>query len=389
MDSVVLVALAGVRPVGNVQLAPAARVELNSAKPRVGCLNEVGTVFAGECRSVAVQCVAVDSTAMQIHCQHRIEKLLRPVRKLSDNHSAVSVPAAGLVGCVRDAELPDVAPVFLRVPVKVVGGLLDDVVNVRVKVLAVHPPVIRAGDDVPQMADDRVDVKRFAVRVPVHAPCIRAAVADDFELVASRMEPPDAAIDLRPLIGSRSRRTNWRGRENPVSTIKPAIGSPPQAVDDVVPHSGIVPAVEHDDGFAVRLVVSVFVRDEQQVGRVEHPDSAVTDLDTGEPTSLVPENRSLVELTVVIFIFEDDDPVTKPIVEVALPLGVRIILGDPQSPARVRRQSDRLPHIGLGGEQSRLEPLRQFERSQRLLRRERRLAFLRVFDLREVIRESD
>ena len=115
------------------------------------------------------------------------------------------MPAAGFVGRGRDSDLADVTPVFDGIPVKMVGGLLDGLVDVGVEMLAVHALQVRAGDRVPEVTDHGVDEEQLAVFVPVHAPRIRRAVAHDLEGVPRWMEAPEADIHRRPLVRCRTR----------------------------------------------------------------------------------------------------------------------------------------------------------------------------------------
>ena len=59
--------------------------------------------------------------------------------------------------------LPDVAPRFGRVPVKMVGRLLDQLISVRVVVFAIHAPVVGPRHGVPQVTDHGVDEEELAV----------------------------------------------------------------------------------------------------------------------------------------------------------------------------------------------------------------------------------
>ena len=73
---------------------------------------------------------------------------------------------------------------------------------------AVHALIARAGNDVPEMADDGVDEKQLAVFIPVVTPGIRGAVADDLKLFALGMIAPDAAVDGCALGFRRAGHTN-------------------------------------------------------------------------------------------------------------------------------------------------------------------------------------
>src|SRR5687767_10047277 len=112
------------------------------------------------------------------------------------------------------------------------------------------------------MPDHVVGEKSLAVFVPVEAPRIGSAMGHHFETVACRMVTPDGAIQRDTLVFRRAGPANARGFEDAVSTVKPAIRAPCEAVDHVV---GCLkgPAVEVRFAFAVRDIVAVAVRNEK------------------------------------------------------------------------------------------------------------------------------
>jgi hypothetical protein len=122
---------------------------------------------------------------------------LGPVAALVNHHADVGMAAAEFEGFVADAGA-DVAPLFgAGVPVEVVGGLLDDFIDIRVQMGAEHAAVIGAGDDVPEVADDGVDHEQLALGIPVVPPGVGAAVGDGFEDFARGVVAPDGAVERR------------------------------------------------------------------------------------------------------------------------------------------------------------------------------------------------
>ena len=67
----------------------------------------------------------------------------------------------------------------------------------RVDVLAVHPLVVPAGDDVEEVVDHAVGDEHLAVLVEVEAERVGGAVGDRLEHLARRVVAPDAAVDVR------------------------------------------------------------------------------------------------------------------------------------------------------------------------------------------------
>ena len=68
--------------------------------------------------------------------------------------------------------------------------------------------------------------------------------------------------------------------------------------------------------------------------------------------------RSSVEPAVAVGIFEDQHAVAQREVEVLRSVGVRVVLGDPEPPARVPGHGDGVLDVGLGGEDRDAEPRR-------------------------------
>ena len=69
-----------------------------------------------------------------------------------------------------------------------------------IRVGAVHSAVLRAGDNVPEMADDRVDEECFAKRVPIHPPRVRGALRDDLDFTTRGMESPNTHAHCHALV---------------------------------------------------------------------------------------------------------------------------------------------------------------------------------------------
>ncbi len=76
----------------------------------------------------------------------------------------------------------------------------------------------------------------------------------------------------------------------------------------------VVPAIEHDDRFTVGHVVLVSIGNEQQVRRVQNPDTAMPDFHTRQTPALIPEDRAFVEAAVTVDIFQNHNTVTHAIV---------------------------------------------------------------------------
>ena len=128
-----------------------------------------------------------------------------------------------------------------------------------------------------------------------------------------------------------------------------------------------VEAVQKDLRRAVRNVVAVLVRKEEQVGGAKSVDAAIADFDAREPHTLVPKDGALVEPAVLVGVFEDEDAIAQRGVPPVRVLRVSVTFRDPESAARIPRHRDGLLHIGLGGEDLALESGREFHGPGRFL----------------------
>ena len=375
MDAVVFVALAGVAPVGHEDAAIRRGEEFGAAEPRVADGEEIRAVFRHVAAAAAFEVFHVHAAAPEIDGEKFAPKLLRPHAALVDEAALVRVAAAESVRAVF--RLARFGPLAGGGPVEVVGMLLDEAVGVRREILAVHALVMRAGDEVPQVPDDRVDEKALAELIPVHAPRIRGPARHDLENLAHGMIAPDRAVHRRALRVGRAGCADVRGGLDAVASVEPAVRAPAETVHDVVPHGAEVEAVEHHHGLSIRDIVAVFIREKKELRRAQRPHAAEADLDAREPLHLIGEDGALVEMAVVIRVFEDHDAVALREIEAHLGLAVGVVFRHPQPPARIRRHRDGLLHVRLAGEKGDLETGRRFDRGERV-RRGHRVAGLRV-----------
>ncbi len=248
---------------------------------------------------------------------------------------------------------------------EVVGGGVDEVVGVAVIILAVHALVVRAGDGMPQMADDAVGEEGLAVLVEVEAPGVGGAVADDFKGLAGRVIAPDAAVEGGALVVGSAGPADARLGQDAVAAVQPAVRPPGQAVEHIVAGTQ-APAVEDHLGLAGD---SVAEGDEEQVRGAAGPDAAVADLDAGQVVGLVPEDGTLVKGAVAVGILENEDAVLS--LAVGRPLGIGEALGHPEPAAVVEGQGNRLADLRLAGEEGDVEAWRRLEGAHGLLRRRR------------------
>ena len=79
-----------------------------------------------------------------------------------------------------------------------------------------------------------------------------------------------------------------------MTTVKPAVRSPRQTVDQIVSRFESEP-VEVYDRRTVRSIISIFGGEEKQLGRRSHPNPAEADRNPAQPVALVKKNLPFVE----------------------------------------------------------------------------------------------
>ncbi len=209
-----------------------------------------------------------------------------------------------------------------------VGVLIDEVVDAGIGILTVHAFEVCALNPVPEMADDGIDEKHFAVLVPIRAPGIRGAMAVGLVDFAHGMVAPDAAGGGLTFLARRAGNVRPTRAGDADATVEPAIGAPLQAVGECVaaPRRG-AETVEEDLRRAAGFVA--VSGNPEQIRRTQGVDATEAALDAGEHLEIVGEDRALVEVAVVVGVFEDQDAIAKLEVEALLVVGVGIVLRNP------------------------------------------------------------
>jgi hypothetical protein len=229
--------------------------------------------------------------------------------------------------------------------------LVDERIGARHYIFAVHALEVRTGNCMPEMADDGVDEKQFAIFIPIHPPRICRPVADSLDDAARGMITPDAAAQFHAFGVGRAGSSNVRMAGDADAAIKPAVRSPAQAVGErvmAVVRGG--KTVEQYLRFAVGHIIAVAISDEKELRRAEQKHTTETRLDTGELLRLVEKNFASIEVTIVVLVFQNQNAVAQLQVEESSRFGVGVILRNPQPAARVECHRDGLAHIRLAGE---------------------------------------
>jgi hypothetical protein len=145
-----------------------------------------------------------------------------------------------------------------------------------------------------------------------------------------------------------------------------------------------------NDRVAIGHVVFVFVRVEEEIGRIEHPDAIFVVLERRADIEAIDEGFDVLEAAVAVAVFVDGDFVPAFVVvrrrrrdhiengaEVFVVAndfeagwkGILEVLNDPHAPTFVEVEKDRLANVGLGGDEFDFEVAGNFEGGERFLRR--------------------
>ena len=219
-----------------------------------------------------------------------------------------------------------------------------------------------AGDHVPEVSVDSVDVEKFAVFIPIVSPGIGGAVGEDFEGLAVGMKTPDASFDRNALGFGRPGNADIAGAGTAAASVKPTIGAPAEAVGKVVVVVlGDGKAIEDDFGFAIGNIVLIAVGDEEELWRAHGPNPTASQFDTGEHLQLVGEDLAGVGLSVVVFVVKNDNAIAQFEIEAPPSLGIGVVFGDPHTAFVIPGHRDGILDFGLGCEDRHLKSFGEFE----------------------------
>ena len=161
------------------------------------------------------------------------------------------------------------------------------------------------------------------------------------------MVSPDASVDLRTFRIRSTRLTDIGVRKDSVAAVEPTIRAPCEGVECfvcILP----APAIQQDFRWTVGRIVSIAIRNEQQIRSCTDPHSAKTNFKTADKVELFLKDRAFVELIIAIGILKNENPVASIFVFYTSGIGIR--LGDPESAAIIKGHSDRLLNIRFAGE---------------------------------------
>ena len=155
MNAIFLVTLTDVAPVQNRHRAVWALAELDATEPRIVRLQNIGLVLHHQGAAHSLDGFDVHAPAMHIKGHQLIAVRGRPVITLINHHPDVRVAATKVIRAT--AATVSIVPLLARVPVVVVGLLVDEFVDERIGVFAMHPLEVSTVDTLPAMPDHGVD----------------------------------------------------------------------------------------------------------------------------------------------------------------------------------------------------------------------------------------
>src|SRR5262245_26927013 len=268
---------------------------------------------------------------MHFNCEKATAIFGRPVIAEINHHADMRVTAAIRVR-LAVARIP---PAHCGVEVPMVRVLIDHRIHARVWINRMWPDEVLAGKVMPKMTVDGVDEKKLAVFVPVMAPRIRGAATERFHDLALRMVTPHRPAHRDALFGGRARRAEFARTRRAAAPVEPAVRTKPQPVGEIV----VVlrwdgESVEDDFGCAVRHIITVAVRNEQDLWGAHRPHAAMAHFNAGEHLHFVGENLARIEMAIAVLVFEDEDKITQVEDEFLGAFGVSVVLSQPHRQAR-------------------------------------------------------
>ena len=230
MDAVAFVTFASVAPINRKNAPIRSAAEVQSAKPLVSREKKILTVVSYIARALTFQKLLIRTESMHIECKKPVVKCSWPVVPLINKRSDVGVAASKCI-CRPVAGF---GPVLGSVEVKMISVLVDERINVGIRIHSAGSHVMSAGDTVPEVAVDCVDEKQLAVFVPVMSPGIGGAGIERFKNFALWMVAPHTAAqrDAFGLWGARC--ADVAGSSPSAAPIEPAVGSPAQTIGKIV-----------------------------------------------------------------------------------------------------------------------------------------------------------
>lgn len=204
------------------------------------------------------------------------------------------------------------------------------------------------------MFDHAVGDEHLSLFVESDPPRICGAVRDNFHSLARRMVPPNATIQNDALHIGSAGASYFRISKNSVAAIKPAVRTPGQPIHHIV--LGFErPPVQHGFQRSVRLIITITIRNKNELGRRAKPNSAKSHGNTREIAPFVKEDAARIKSAITVTIFENQNAVFS--FPLALPSRIRKAFDHPETSPLVSRHCDRLNNVRFAGKECDAEPI--------------------------------
>ena len=333
-------------PIENINSTVRARLHTESDPGQIIGVHKVGTMLANEARALGYH--VVDQHCMLVNVAH--EKLV-PV--LLGEHVGQIKTCPAMSGFVN-----------------VIPNGLDVVVYVWVYVLLALFVVHASLHDMKKVRNDATGRKTLTHVVKVESPGVGQTFGKNFEFPGLRVETPDPTVDELAVFLVRTRLTNLRPREHPMTSVHPAVRSPNEAIEGLVTIMDS-PTVEQDLMRTIGHVIPIGIGNEDQFGWHPNVNSAHAHGDTRTESKVFSKSLFLVEHAVPINVLEDLN--TVPFVRGMSPSGlVVVIFQGPEPPAEIKTKGNGLSDIRLGHEGLDFEPIGNGHLGNGLVRFEKR-----------------
>jgi len=166
---------------------------------------------------------------------------------------------------------------------------------------------------VEEVIDDAGADEEVSCGVVVAAPGIAGAIGEDFEfpfglfVTADRTCAADPRVKLEPLVLRLAGAADFAVGEDAVGHVKPAVGAPGEAVDELM-RVLAAKAGEHDTP-GVWFVIAIVIAEVDEVRLLADVDAVVATKDGAGEIEAFDEDGALVCFAIVVGVFEDDDAI--------------------------------------------------------------------------------
>src|SRR5829696_4519494 len=159
------------------------------------------------------------------------------------------------------------------------------------------------------MIDDAGADESVAVAIEVYSPGIARAIGEDLDFFCSRMISRDRGIDFNPIIIGVVRILDLRIREDSVSHVEPAVGSPGEAVEQFVAILQAEAGLENSP--LIGFVIPIRILKKEEVRSLADVNATVADENAGEKIEPVGKDGDLVGPAIGVGVFKDFDAITR------------------------------------------------------------------------------